>query len=452
MAANSTFGYAKTDDGIYLGYRVDGDGPIDIVSQSDWPGNIDLEWEDPFSGPWLRELRSFSRVITHDPRGVGLSSRNVDLPTLETRVSDLMVVLNTIGVRRPVLYGYLATGAVNILAAAMRPRLARAIVWLEPTPRFARAEDFPWGVTPEDLQGELDFIDLWGTDAYGKAFVEEQEALGNVMPPELAASLPKLTRGACSPDVARKMVQIWAEIDVRNVLEAVPAPTLLLVHKERKDAVYVAEYIAARMPAAEVRAMPGDAWSPEDPSVWIEQIQDFTGIDRPPAALSSVLATVLLTDIVGSTQRSSELGDRVWKDLLQRHHAIVRNSLHRFDGTEVSTAGDGFYATFDGPARAIRGALDIAERVRDLGIEIRAGIHTGECEVIDGNVGGLAVSIGARVAANAGPSEVLVSQTVRDLVAGSGLVFEDAGEHELKGVSDRWHLYRVVTTPRGGAA
>jgi class 3 adenylate cyclase len=325
----------------------------------------------------------------------------------------------------------------------MRPRLARAIVWLEPTPRFARGEDFPWGITPEDLQGELDFIDLWGTDAYGKAFIEEQKALGNVMPPELAGFLPKLTRGACSPDVARKMVQIWAEIDVRNVLEAVRTPTLLLVHKDRKDAVDVAEYIAARMPAAEVRAMPGDAWSPEDPSVWIEQVRDFTGIERPPAALSSVLATVLLTDIVGSTQRSSELGDRDWKDLLQRHHAIVRNSLNRLDGTEVSTAGDGFYATFDGPARAIRCALDIAERVRDLGIEIRAGIHTGECEVIDGNVGGLAVSIGARVAANAGPSEVLVSQTVRDLVAGSGLAFEDAGEHELKGVPDRWHLYRV---------
>jgi class 3 adenylate cyclase len=188
------------------------------------------------------------------------------------------------------------------------------------------------------------------------------------------------------------------------------------------------------------------------PSAWIEQIQDFTRIDRPPAALSSVLDTVLLTDIVGSTQRSSEMGNREWKDLLERHHAIVRNSLHRFDGTEVNTAGDGFYATFDGPARAIRCALDIAERIPELGIEIRAGIHTGECEVIDDNVGGLAVSIGARVAANAGPSEVLVSQTVRDLVAGSGLAFGDAGEHELKGVPDRWHLYRVVTTPRGGAA
>ena len=158
MTANSTFGYAKTEDGIYLGYRVDGDGPIDIVSQSDWPGNIDLEWLNPLVGSWLHELRSFSRVITHDPRGLGLSSRNVDLPTMETRVSDLMTVLNTIGVRRPALVGYLTTGAVNILAAAMRPRLARAIVWLEPSARYVWADDFPWGVTPEDLQGELGHI------------------------------------------------------------------------------------------------------------------------------------------------------------------------------------------------------------------------------------------------------------------------------------------------------
>jgi len=444
VTANSTFGYAKTDDGIYLGYRVDGNGPIDIVSQSDWPGNIDLEWEAPLLGTWLRELRSFSRVITHDPRGLGLSSRNVDLPTLETRVSDLMTVLNTIGVRRPVLVGLLATGAVNILAAAMRPRLPRAIVWLEPLPRSAWAENFPWGETPEELQGEVDFIDLWGTDAFGKAFVEEEELVGNVLPPEFASHMPKWTRGTCTPDVAREMFRIWAEIDVTNVLEAVPVPTLLLVHKERKDSLDIAEHIAARMPAAEVRAMPGDAWKQEDFPAWAEQAREFIGVERPSVAQSTVLATALFTDIVDSTQRSSQMGDRGWKDLVQRHHAMVRDSLHRFDGTEVDTAGDGFYATFNGPARAIRCALDIAGRVPELGIEIRAGIHTGECEVIDGKVGGLAVSIGARVAAKAGPSEVLVSQTVRDLVAGSGLTFEDAGEHELKGVPDRWHLYRVA--------
>src|SRR5437773_4516303 len=360
------FGYARAADGAYIGYRVDGDGAIDLVSQSDWPGNIDLEWMDPVWGGWLRELCSFSRVITHDPRGVGLSTRNVDLPTLETRVSDLMTVMNTIGVRRPVLVGYLATGAVNILTAAMRPRVPRALVWLEPMPRYASAEDFPWGITPEDLQAELDFIDLWGTDAYGKAFLEEQELAGNTLPPDGARSMAIASRGSCTPDVARKMAEIWYEIDVRNVLDAVRAPALLVVHKDRKGAVDIAEYIAARMPAAEIREMPGDAWNPEDFPAWAEQIRDFIGLERPSAALSTVLATVLFTDIVGSTRRSSQMGDREWKDLLQRHHAIVRDSLHRFNGTEVDTAGDGFYATFDGPARAIEGALDIANRVRGL--------------------------------------------------------------------------------------
>ena len=444
MAANSTFGYAKTDDGIYLGYRVDGDGPIDVVVQSDWASNIDLEWMDPTWGTWLRELRSFSRVITHDPRGTGLSSRNVEPPTLETRVSDLMTVLKTIGIRRPVLLGDFASGAVNILAAAMRPRLPRAIVWLEPAPRYAWAEDYPWGRTPEQRKDELDFIGLWGTDAYGRAFLEEEEASGNALPPETATSMAIMSRGSCTPDVARKMADMWYEIDVRTVLEAVRTPTLLLVHKEREGGVDEAEYVATRMPAAEVREMPGDASKVEEYPAWAEQIRVFIGVERPLAALSTVLATVLFTDIVGSTQRSAEMGDRAWKGLLQRHHSIVRDSLHRFSGAEVDTAGDGFYATFEGPARAIQCALDVAEHVRELGLEIRAGIHTGECELIDGKAGGLAVSIGARVAANAHPSEVLVSQTVKDLTAGSGITFEDAGEHELKGVPDRWRLYRVV--------
>jgi len=444
MVDDSTFGYAQTADGVYIGYRVDGDGPIDIAWQSDWPGNIDLEWQDLMGRAWLVALRSFSRVITHDPRGIGLSSRNVDLPTLETRVSDLTTVLNTIGVRRPVLLGALATGAVNILAAATRPRLPKAIAWLEPIPRYAWAEDFPWGASPEDRESEREFLDLWGTDAYAKAFAQEEADLDNVMPPEIVEYMAVASRGACTPDVARKMADIWYEIDVREILGTVATPTLLLVHEDRKDSVEKAEYVASRMPAAEIRRMPGSSWTLEECPAWAEQIRDFIGLERPAATLNTVLATVLFTDIVGSTERQSALGDRAWKDLVQRHHAVVREALGRFGGSEADTAGDGFYATFEGPARAIHCALDIGERVRDLGIEIRAGIHTGECEIIDGKVGGLAVSIGARVASNAGPSEVLVSQTVRDLVAGSGLAFEDAGEHELKGVPDRWRLYRVV--------
>jgi class 3 adenylate cyclase len=444
VAEPSTFGYARASDGAYLGYRVDGDGPIDVAWQGDWPGNIDMDWQDPLLGSWLREMRSFARVITHDHRGVGLSSRNVDLPTLETRVADLLAVLDSIGARRPALVGVFSTGAVNVMTAAMRPALPRAIAWLEPSARFGWAPDYPWGATDEDREAELGYLGLWGTDAYGRAFREEEEARGNLLPPGVPAFMAMQTRNACTPDVARGLSRIWFETDVRGLLDAVGTPTLLLVHKERKDSVDAAEYIASRMPAAEVREMPGDAWTAEEAPAWAEQIRDFIGAERPRASLTTILATVMFTDIVGSTEKQASLGDRSWKELIERHHALVRHALARHDGIENDTAGDGFYATFDGPARAIRCALEIGERVRELGIEIRSGIHTGECELIDNKVGGIAVTIGARVAALADRSEILVSQTVKDLVAGSGLSFEDRGEHELKGVPDRWHLYRVA--------
>jgi class 3 adenylate cyclase len=444
VATTSTFGYARPEDGAYIAYRVDGDGPIDLVWQPDWLGNIDMAWDHPLNNPLLRDLASAARVITHDHRGVGLSSRDVDLPTLETRVSDLLAVLAATGTRRPVLVGVHASGAVNLLLAATRPTMARALVWGEPAARYAWAPDYPWGSTNEDRELEREFIALWGTDAGAKAALEHEEAGGNPLPPTVVKYLARNVRSTCTPDVARHLSDIWYEIDVRGVLGVVKTPTLLLVHEERKAAVEEAEYIASQMPEAEVRRMPGYAWTIEEQSEWAEQIRDFIGIERPHPSFETVLATVLFTDIVGSTERQAALGDRAWRDFVQRHHAVVRDALKRWHGLENDTAGDGFYATFDGPARAIRCALDVVERVRDLGIEIRAGIHTGECELIGGKPSGLTVSIGARVAAKAGPSDVLASQTVKDLVAGSGLIFEDAGEHELKGVPDRWRLYRVI--------
>jgi class 3 adenylate cyclase len=252
------------------------------------------------------------------------------------------------------------------------------------------------------------------------------------------------SRSAFTPDVAARLSEIWYDLDVRGVLSAVQTPTLLLVHEDRKGAVEEAEYIASRMPSAQIRQMPGLIWAVQELPGWVEQIREFVGIQRPDPLFETVLATVLFTDIVGSTERQAAMGDRAWRDFVQRHHAIIRDALKRWHGAENDTAGDGFYATFDGPARAVRCAVDIVERVRDLGIEIRAGIHTGECELIDGKPGGITVTTGSRIAAKAGPSEVLISQTVRDLIAGSGLVFEDAGEHDLKGVPDWRRLYRVV--------
>jgi class 3 adenylate cyclase/pimeloyl-ACP methyl ester carboxylesterase len=440
----SQFGYARPPDGAYIAYRVDGGGPIDIVLQPEWPGHIDMAWQDPLIGSFLRELSSFARVITHDHRGVGLSTRNVDLPTLETRVSDLLAVLRATGARRPVLGGGLSSGAVNVLLAATRPKLPRALVWLEPSARYAWAPDYPWGHTQDDRDLEREFLDLWGTEAYAKAFGDEQEAGGNPLPREHIEAQAMQTRSACTPDVAALLADMWYETDVRGVLGAVQTPTLLLVHEERKPEVEEAEYIASQMPGAEIRLMPGFAWTSEEQSMWAEQIRDFVGIERPHPTFETVLSTVLFTDIVGSTEQLVAFGDRAWRDLVQRHHAIVRDALRRWQGVENDTAGDGFYATFDGPARAIHCALDVAERIRDLGMEIRAGVHTGECERIGAKIGGLTVTIGSRIAARAGPSEVVVSQTVKDLVAGSGLAFENAGEHELKGVPDRWRLFRVV--------
>jgi class 3 adenylate cyclase len=232
---------------------------------------------------------------------------------------------------------------------------------------------------------------------------------------------------------------------VRGILPTVQTPTLLLVHEGRTSGVEEAHYIADLMPAAEVRVMPGEAWSIDEQPAWIAEIRRFLGEDLPVPSSDSVLATVVFTDIVDSTTKQAALGDRGWKDLVIAHHAIVRDALARWNGVEHDTAGDGFFASFDGPARAIGCLRELIERVKDLGVQVRAGVHTGECELIDGKVGGLAVSIAARVTSRADASQIMVSQTVKDLVAGSGLRFDDAGEHELKGVPDRWRLYRVAS-------
>ena len=286
-------------------------------------------------------------------------------------------------------------------------------------------------------------LELWGTNAYGEAWADTEATGGSTEYEQDARVIGMLSRHTTTPDVARELFRIWHETDVQGVLHSVQVPTLLLGRTMYPEDVAQAEHVATLMPDAVVAPVVGD-YVPEDMEPILDTIREFLGVTRPPPELGTVLSTVLFTDIVGSTERQAGLGDRAWRDLVLRHHAIVREGLERWRGVENGTAGDGFYATFDGPARAIRCAEEVVEAVRTLGIEIRAGVHTGECELIEGKPGGLTVSIGARVAARAGASEVLVSQTVKDLVAGSGLTFEDAGEHELKGVPDRWRLYRVV--------
>ncbi len=429
--------YAKTPDGAYIAYQTVGDGPIDIVWQFDWLGNVDTIWGYRPSAEWFQGLASFSRLILHDRRGTGASSRNVDPPNLETRVADLTVVLDAVGSQRPVLGGALEGGAPNVLFAATFPERVHSLFWWYPAPRTTVAPDYPFGAS-EDLIARSTSAtrDLWGTDAYGYSVW-----VGT--PPE-AAHVPWgwFSRQTATPDVAVEMDRIYNETDVRGAMPSVGAPVLLLARENDREAL---AYLATLLRHPRIRLFPGadELKIPEQPAV-LDAIREFVGI--PPAApeLDTILSTVLFTDVVGSTQKQAELGDRRYKGLIEQHHAIVREALERWRGLESSTAGDGFYATFDGPARAIRCAMEVAHRIIDLGIEIRAGVHTGECELMDGKISGLTVSIGARVAAKAGPSQVLISQTVKDLVAGSGLTFEDAGEHELKGVPDRWHLYRVV--------
>jgi class 3 adenylate cyclase len=437
--------YAKTPDGYYIAYQVVGEGPIDLVWQFDFFGNVDVTWEEPSNARWLEGLASFSRLILHDRRGTGLSSRNVDPPNLETRVDDLRVVLDAVGSDDVVLVGAMEGGAPNAMFAAAAPERVRSMVWWGASARSLWAPDYPWGATEEYQAATRGAIERsWGTDDFGRAFVEIEASVEHVIGDEAVGGLGKLSRHTGTPDVALQLERIWNETDVRQVLPSVHAPVLALWMRDAASADEVT-YTASLFPQAELVLVPGTSES--DPNVQdaaLDAIRAFVGVDRAPTGLDTILSTVLFTDIVDSTQIQAARGDRAWKDLVLKHHAVVREALERWRGVENDTAGDGFYATFDGPARAIRCAIEVTERVRPLGIEVRTGVHTGECELIDGKCGGLTVSIGARVASNAGPSDVLVSQTVKDLVAGSGLAFEDAGEHELKGVPDRWRLYRVV--------
>jgi class 3 adenylate cyclase len=440
--------YAKTPDGAHIAYQTTGDGPIDLVWQLDWFGNVDVIWEDESFERYFTAFARFSRLILHDRRATGLSTRNVPVPSLETRVADLRCVLDAVGATRPVLGGLREGASPNALLAATEPDLVRSLIWEVPIARLAWAPDYPWGVKHEYMEADERALEHWGTAAYGRAFIDAEAVGGHDVPDEEEPAIGLLSRHTTTPDVARELGRVWYETDIRDVLRAVRVPTLLIAYESLGEGLGEAEYVASIMPEATLRVLPVEPSSGAESRVTQEAvakiIREFVGAEAP-VDLDTVLSTILFTDIVGSTARQAALGDRAWKELIERHHEIVRRALTRWHGVEHDTAGDGFYATFDGPARAIRCGLEITERVRELGVEVRAGVHTGECEIVDGKHAGITVSIGARVANHAGASEVLVSQTVKDLVAGSGLAFDDAGEHELKGVPDRWRLYRVAT-------
>ncbi len=439
--------YARAADGVHVGYQVLGDGPVDLVFVPYDYSNIEASWDIPQFASLVRGLASYARVLLFDRRGTGTSDRRAAdvVPTIEASMDDIGAIMDAAGSERAALFGIESGAALCFLFAATYPERTIGVVVFNATVRGLWAPDYPWAWTEEDYRSWAERVERgWGSPELVREMAE-------ILSPSLADDpaflrrLGRLVRLAASPGEAVARDLLIRDTDVRHVLPSIQVPTLV-VHRtdDRLEPVEQGRYIAEHVPGAAYVELPGQdhIWPMDDLVPHVGRFLESVRAEE--ADFERVLATVLFTDIVGSTKRSADLGDRAWRELLERHHATVRALLGRYRGAEVDTAGDGFLATFDGPARAIRCACAMVDAVRPLGIEIRAGLHTGEVETIDGKVGGIAVSIGARVGAMAAPSEVLVSQTVKDLVAGSGLPFDDRGEHELKGVPDPWRLYAVV--------
>ena len=446
--------YAKTADGVNVAYQVVGTGPLDVLFVLGWVTHIERLWDEPRIVRFLERLASFSRLMIFDKRGVGLSDRVPEdrLPSLEVRMDDARAVMDATGSTRAVVLGHSEGGPMATLFAATYPERTVALILFGTSVCWNGAPDYPWRDrygTQEEMEAFFEERERrWGTKPYAAEYIAESFAppLANDEP--TIAWLADYMRNAASPGAANAFARMNNAIDVRSALPAIHVPTLVMARDDDLDfSKAETEWIADHIRGARFVSFPGNEHYIffGNQADLLGEIERFVSQVRSDEAdLDRMLATVMFTDIVDSTATAAELGDRGWRDLVERHHGIVRAMLGRYRGTEVDTAGDGFFATFDGPARGVRCAQAICEAVPDLGIEVRAGVHTGEVGSIAGKVGGIAVNVGARIASLAGPSEVLVSHTVQGLVSGSGLAFEDAGEHHLKGVPDSWRLYRLI--------
>jgi class 3 adenylate cyclase len=450
--------FAWRDD-VALAYQVLGEGSPPLLYLQGWPSNVELNWDHPAMARFLRGLARSRRLIVTDPRGSGCSERASphDVWPLETMMEDVIVVLDAAEIERAALFARHHLGLVACMFAATYPERTTGLILNQTTANFLWSLETPWESNEEWWQRyEDDEIRNWGQRSQSNQVVAVRD-------PSVAYDRTYLdwwhryTLLSEAPGSTLAHIRKYIHADVRSILPSIHVPTLVLRRADAKEDSYgpSALFLTERIPGARLCDLPGHDRSPwvGDQEPVLRAIDDFLGeVRREASELERVLATVLFTDIIGSTEKAAELGDSAWRALIERHRARVRTLLARFRGKEVDTAGDGFFATFDGPARAIRCAQAIVEDVRALGLEVRAGLHTGECETIDGKVGGLAVNIGARVGALAGPSELLVSRTVKDLVVGSGLSFAGAGVHALKGVPGDWELYRVVNEPPTKAA
>jgi class 3 adenylate cyclase/pimeloyl-ACP methyl ester carboxylesterase len=427
--------------GAEVAYQIVGQGPPDVVYLPG-VGHIDLRWEDPVVAAFLERLASFGRLILFDRRGTGASDAIPDtaLPTWEEWVDDVRAVLDTAGSERTVVLAENDGGPTGLLFTAMQPDRVSALILANTTARRLRADDYPIGRPPEAVDGLVKrYRAAWGTPEVAWVFPSRAND------PEFPQWLAKYLRACATPkNMAAQFRYIFENLDARHALPLIQVPTLVL-HSEGNLAYSIEEgrYLADHIDGAKFVELPGGGHWVAFSALAIEEIIEFLTGERPEVEVDRILTTLLFTDIVGSTQRAASLGDQRWRSLLDAHDRTVRDQLRRFRGKEINTTGDGFLASFDGPARAIRCALAIAHATRALGIELHLGLHTGECEVRGDDLGGLTVHIAARVGASAAPGEVLVSSTVKDLVAGSGIEFGDRGEHELKGVPGTWTLFAV---------
>ncbi|HEU0024123.1 MAG TPA: alpha/beta fold hydrolase [Thermoleophilaceae bacterium] len=434
--------YARSGD-LHIAYTVHGDGPVDLVWIPPWISQVEYLWSEPGLAAVADRLAQFARLITFDRRGSGLSDPLHGAPTLEEQMDDVLAVLDAAGSERAAIAATLEGGPMALLFAATHPDRTSALVLYATFVRATWAPDYDWAWSAEERDERMaKSVEHWGEGLVAGSVAESR--MGDPAFMEWAGRLERL---AASPGTIQRILDLIGEFDVRDVLPSIRVPTLVM-HRRQDRFIKVehSRYIAKHVPGARYVELDGtdNMFAVGDSESILGEIEEFLTGARHTREPDRMLATVMFTDIVDSTRRAADLGDRSWRDLLERHDELFRRALDRHRGREVKRTGDGFLATFDGPARAIRCAASITEAVETLGLELRAGLHTGECEVMSDDVGGLAVHIAARVMAQADAGEVLVSSTVKDLVVGSGIDFEDRGPHELRGVPGDWRLFRVT--------
>lgn len=432
--------YARAGD-IQVAYQVVGDGDRDLVLVPGFVSNLEVAWEHPPYERFMRRLSKRARVIVFDKRGSGLSDPVDRAATIEDRIDDIRAVMDAVGSERADVFGWSEGATMSGVFAASFPARVSALILYGSFARGTPAQGYPWAFRREEWESDIEQIpELWGQGAslldLAPSRMEEEP---------LVRWWGRFERQSMSPAMAMAVLRLDMELDIRDVLTSIRVPTLVMHRTADPIPVQGARWLAKQIPDARFVELPGDDHWPwiTEPDETVDEVEEFLTGDRPEREPDRVLATVLFTDIVGSTERAATLGDRRWRDLLLQHDRLIRRELDRHQGREVKNTGDGVLATFAGPARGIECARTICEQVRTLGIEVRAGLHSGEVELRDEDVGGIAVHIGARVANMAGPGEVLVSSTVKDLVVGSGLKFTERGAHPLKGAPGEWQLYTV---------